>query len=272
MFRLNFWSPQPLSGSLGGPTPPHHHHRVVPESGPGSVPSTMHSGLSPFFPGTMVELPSRSMHPTQAALFSTSGGLLHGGSPVADFNAAASLWRRGFVGGDHVTERALSPDEKRMSPAEFDTALQSASMTSFPLGPNVGSELRQSLYLRSQLVALRHYQQQQFEAAEMAKLQLTENLPFPGAKYSTSPDTPPPPKSIESTTTTGSDEFYADDDPEGGTSNRKRSNNISRSRDAVDCPAKKCKVTASPNPTTTATSNERSKKEARCSVYNLFIL
>lgn len=215
MFRLNFWSHQSLTSP------------VTSSLSPGiGVPNTM--GLpAPFYAGPLIGLPSHPSlasshpsHPSQTLLPDGTGTCRlqnsPSGDPVTEFNvaAAASLWRHGLAHTDRGTARATSPDtNKRLSPAEFNRAFQSATMTSFPVGhpgslDHVGSpsiDFRQSLLLRSQLIALRQYQQQQeqIEAIEMAKYQFLDNNRRSAS--CSSPDSPPPMRTDSAGTSACSD-------------------------------------------------------------------
>ena len=212
MFRLNFWSHQPLSGPVTGPPPSPAGLLGLP--GPLSLP--------PFYTG----LPSIATSCPQSA---TPSLLLHNShhDAVSEYNVAAataSFWRHGLVPSGHVTDRTPSPDtQKRLSPGEYDRTLQSGTMTSYPVGPGsfdnlVGSqasfEFRQSLYLRSQLVALRKYQQHQLEAKYHPRVTCA------------SPDSPMQ-RRTGSTATTGSDTEANERVP----SDRKRSRTTTDGRD-----------------------------------------
>jgi hypothetical protein len=193
------------------------------------------------------------LYPSQL-LSSGSNELLHGSSscnPVADFNmaAAASLWRNGLTNFDHVTDRNSSPDaKKRLSPQEFDRGFPPAAMTHFQVGHagpfdhhgSPSDELRQSLLLRTQLAALRQYQQQQLESAELAKYQVIENRHATRPVTCSSPE-PPSLRRAESTATSGSEVETRDADisdrkqSKGGSDKRcgsARSDDSARSRDS----------------------------------------
>jgi len=195
MFRLNFWSHQPLSGPVTGP--------AAPPAGLIGIPGSM--SVLPFYSGLTSMNTTHPPFTTQSLL---SNGLLHNSSrdAINEYNAAAaatSFWRHGLASSDHVTSRTPSPDaQKRSSPGDLDRALRSGTMTSYPAGTgsfdnHAGSQAfelhRQSLYLRSQLVALRQYQQQQ---QLEAKYQLTVTC---------SGSDSPIPQQTGSNTTTGSD-------------------------------------------------------------------
>jgi hypothetical protein len=205
MFRLNFWSPQSLSGPMPNPV-----------------------GLPPFYSGPLVGLPShpplvpsRPLYPPQL-LSSGSSELLPSCNPAADFGiAAASLWRNGLSNFDHPIDNSTkSPDaKKRLSPQEFDPP---AAMTSFPVGPSgafdyhvsPSDELRHSLLLRTQLAALRQFQQQQqqqLDSAELAKYQLIDNR-YAGLPVTCSSPDPPAVRRAESATITGSEVEAGDGD------------------------------------------------------------